>query len=89
MMYEKILRLSQNIIDGQELGKITNMLSNDFNKLAARFPSLLYGIGNILRMTGIISILIVRLGWMAICLIFIFVLFSILQIVFGKLETKY
>ena len=85
MMYEKISRLSQNIVDGQEIGKITNIFSNDFNKLAARFPSIISGFGHILRIIGIIIILIVRLGWMAISLIFIFVLFSLLQIVLGKL----
>ena len=33
MMFEHISRLSQNRADSQELGKITNMFSSDFNKI--------------------------------------------------------
>ena len=31
MIYEKVAGLSKNIVDGHEIGRITNMISNDFN----------------------------------------------------------
>ena len=31
MIYEKIAGLSKNVVDGHEIGKIINMISNDFH----------------------------------------------------------
>ena len=89
MMYEKISQLSQSIVDAQELGKITNIFSNDFNQLTAKFPSLMFCPGLLLRTLGIIVILIWRFGWMALWIVFIFTLFFLLQIGLGKLQAKY
>ena len=33
MVYEKILALPKNVVEKHEIGRITNMISNDFNTI--------------------------------------------------------
>lgn len=89
MIFQKISGLSQNVIDSQEIGKITNMLSNDFNTIENKVNFLMLTISLPIKLIGIGAILFYRLGWIAILLFILIGLTILLQVFLGKQVAKY
>ena len=88
MMFEHISRLSQNRADSQELGKITNMFSSDFNKIETNISSLGLSIGLPIKVLGVTVVLVYRLGWIGILIMGLIVLFSVAEALVGKLAAS-
>lgn len=92
MIYIKLSSISQHFAKAQELGKIINLLSNDFNglenKVSCFFGFLVFPIVII----TIIVLLLVRFGWpgiLPICVVIGFLPFQILIAkIIGNLTHK-
>lgn len=81
MIYTKLSKISQYTAKTQELGKIINMLSNDFNTIETKSPIFFASMITPFALAGIIAILITRFGWpgiLILCVIFFFLPFQIL-----------
>ena len=89
MIFEKVSTLSQFVVETQEIGKLTNMLSNDFNTIETKVSMVFLSISLPIRLIGVSYILFQRIGVITLFL-FLVILFSILfQLYLGKLEVKY
>ena len=89
MIYDKILSLSKNVVDQNEIGKILNLISNDFNTIDYYVKELLVSISFPIRFIAVLVLLFARLGWMC---IFLFVLVGLIigmQFLLGKLTGNY
>ena len=88
MLFEKVSNLSQFTVNSQETGKITNMLSNDFNSVSSFcFFTITFSIP--IKLITISVLLYLRLGWMFIILHCVIGLTVLFQIGLGKLTSKY
>jgi ATP-binding cassette subfamily C (CFTR/MRP) protein 4 len=63
ILFAKISKLSQYIVKSSELGKITNLLSNDFNTIEQKIPIFFAAAIFPFAFIGIAVIVIIRLGW--------------------------
>ena len=89
MIYEKIAKLSKNVVDGHEIGKIINMISNDFNVVELKVKDLLMTISFPIKLIGYFFLLFYRLGWMCLIL-FVFIFFIIcFQLLLGKFSGHF
>ena len=89
IMTKKILSLSQNAADLNEVGRITNMVSNDFNRIEDKFRFAIQSLSLPIQLIIIAIIVFYRLSWMGLIIFFIIALAIVLQFLLGKLEAKY
>ena len=89
IMTKKILGLSQNVADLNEVGRITNMVSNDFNRIEDKFRFAIQSLSLPIQLIIIAIIVFYRLSWMGLIIFFIIALAIVLQFLLGKLEAKY
>lgn len=66
LLYTKISKLNSSSIKSEELGKITNMLSNDLGVIEHRLFTLIFCTSFPIILIGVTVILIVRIGWVGI-----------------------
>ena len=86
LLFRKITKVSQYMAKSQRLGKIINMLSNDFNIIDAKSRMFFGAFSAPIIFVGVIAILITRLGWPGvICPLVIIVLIPV-QILIGKMN---
>ncbi len=79
-------KISQYTAKTQELGKIINLLSNDFNTIEIKSPVFFASLSSPFVVLGIIGILIYRFGWPGILPIAVIVVILPIQILVGKLN---
>ena len=89
MMMEKVSTISQNTANSQELGKLINMLSNDFNIIENRLKFIVQIFSFPIQFLVIILILLYRLGEMVLIIFLTLTLSFTLQFLLGKLEAKF
>ena len=86
ILFKKLTKISQYMAKSQELGKIINMFSNDFNLIELKGVWFFPASSAPIVIIGAIVLLITRLGWYGvICPAAIIVLFPI-QVLIGKLN---
>ena len=89
ILFKKLTKISQYMAKSQELGKIINMFSNDFNLIELKAVWFFPASSAPIVIIGAIVLLITRLGWYGvICPVFIIALLPI-QILIGKLNGKF
>ena len=66
MLYAKISKITSFVVKNSELGKITNLLSNDLSIIEMRLQSLLMSLVFPVVIIGITILLMIRIGWVAI-----------------------
>lgn len=66
LLYAKISKVTSYVIKSSELGKITNLLSNDLGVIEQRLITIMMSISFPFMLTGITIILIIRIGWVGI-----------------------
>lgn len=86
LLFKKMTRISQYMAKSQELGKIINMLSNDFNLFELKAPSFFAGMSTPIIVVGAIALLITRLGWVGIICPLVILLLIPLQLLIGRLN---
>ena len=89
MIFEKISSLSQNVVEGKEIGKIINMISNDFNMIDGKFVFLMISLSLPIKIVGTSLVIAFRLGWMSLLLFVLIGSIIVFQIFMGKLTSKY
>ena len=89
IMTRKILGLSQHAADLNEVGRITNIISNDFNRIEDKFRFAVQALPLPIQFIIIIVIVFCRVGWMGSILFLIIVLAIAFQFLLSKLEAKY
>ena len=88
LLFKKLTKLSLYMAKSQELGKIINMFSNDFNLIELKGVWFFPAFSAPIVIIGAIVLLITRLGWYGIiCPVVIIVLFPI-QVLIGRLNGK-
>ena len=65
LLYSKVSKLTACVLNSSEIGKITNLLSNDFSAIEMRLMILFVAISFVMASFGFIALLIIRLGWVA------------------------
>ena len=86
LLFKKMTKISQYMAKSQELGKIINMLSNDFNLFELKAPSFFAGMSTPIIVVGSIALLITRLGWVGIICPLVIILLIPLQLLIGRLN---
>ena len=84
LLYKKLSQMSQYTINNQELGKITNLLSNDFNLIEYKAPIFFAGSVMPLVLIGVVVILVVKFGWPGIIPPVVVGILVPIQILIGK-----
>lgn len=86
MIYSKLSKISQYTAKSQELGKIINLLSNDFNTIETKSPTFVASLISPLAIAGIIAVLITRFGWPGILILVVVLLNLPFQTLVGKMN---
>lgn len=86
-MFIKLTKLSQHTAKSQELGKITNILSNDFNLIELKGPILFQALIVPFLVIGVIVILVIRLGWPGIIGPLVALIMIPIQFYVGKINS--
>ena len=86
LMFKKLTKLSQYTSKAQELGKIMNMISNDFNVMEIRTAVFFAALVSPIIFVGVIIILVLRLGWTGVIPILVTILLVPLQFYVGKVN---
>jgi ATP-binding cassette subfamily C (CFTR/MRP) protein 4 len=86
LIYTRLSKLSQYTVKNQEIGKIINMLSNDFNTIETKCPLLFISLSSPLTMCGIMAILITRFGWPGVIIFGVTVAIIPFQVLVGKIS---
>lgn len=89
LIFAKLSKISQYTVKSQELGKIMNLLSNDFNMLELKGPLMFISFVAPLGLTGVIAILVTNYGWPGILPLCVIIVFIPIQILVGKINSKY
>ena len=89
MIFEKISSISGYSINQQEIGKIINMISNDFNTIEGKMVYVMISFSLPIKIIGISIILYLRLSWYFFIVLFMIILIIVLQVLLGKLAATY
>lgn len=89
LIYTKLSKMSQYIIKNQEVGKIINLLSNDFNLIEYKGAFIFTSIVAPFALAGIIAILVTRFGWPGILIFCVIGALIPIQVAVGKINSKY
>ena len=74
LLYSKVSKLTACVLNSSEIGKITNLLSNDLSAIEMRLMILFEALAFVMMSFGFVTLLIIRLGWVALIGIVIMVL---------------
>ena len=88
VVFKKVTSLSQYIVKYQDLGKIINMISNDFHIIEMKAPFSFPAIVSPFFLIGVIIILVLRLGWPGIIPILVTICLIPLQLCVGKINGQ-
>ena len=66
LLYTKISKITSYVVKSSELGKITNLISNDLSVIEMRLHSLLVSAVFPAAIVGITILLVIRIGWISI-----------------------
>lgn len=86
MIYAKLSKISYYTIKEQELGKIINLLSNDFNVFEAKGPTIFIIFVIPFAMVGIVAILFYRFRIAGLSIPAVILFFLPFQILVGKMN---
>lgn len=86
LLYTKLSKISQYTVKSQEIGKIINLLSNDFNAIEAKGPTFFNALITPLALVAIIGIFIGRFGWPGILILGVILVFLPFIILVGKMN---
>ena len=86
LLFKKITKITQYKAKSQELGKIINMLSNDFNVMEVKGNIFLGSVSSPILFVGTIIILITRLGWIGVICPLVIAVFIPIQVFIGKMN---
>ena len=65
LLYSKVSKLTACVLSSSEIGKITNLLSNDLSAIEMRLMILFEAMAFVIMLVGFTTLLIIRLGWVA------------------------
>lgn len=88
-LFVKMFSLSQHTITKKDLGKITNMLSNDFNLIEMKFPFIYHIIMFPFLLVGFGAIFVVRLGVEGFIMIGFIIMFFPIQMIFNRIISYF
>jgi ATP-binding cassette subfamily C (CFTR/MRP) protein 4 len=88
LIFSKLSRVSQYTVKNQEVGKIINMMSNDFNIIEQKGPWLFFSLVSPILIIGTIVILLFRLGWPGLICPFVSVILLPLQFWVSNVNGK-
>ena len=71
LLYAKVSKLTACVLNSSELGKITNLLSNDLSVIEMRMMLLFQSIAFPVMLFGFTILLVIRLGWISLVGIFL------------------
>ena len=86
LLFKKMTKITQYRAKSQELGKIINMLSNDFNIMDIKGQMFLGSFSSPILFVGVIIILITRLGWIGVICPLVIAVFIPIQVFIGKMN---
>ena len=86
VVFKKLTRISLYTAKSQELGKLINMLSNDFDIIELKASWLFPASATPIAVIGSTVLLILRLGWFGIICPVIIIAFMPLQLLVGRLN---
>ena len=86
LLFKKLTKFSQYTAKSQELGKIINMISNDFNMIELKAPIFFSMLISPLVLIGVIIILVFRLGWPGVIPAIVTLVLVPLQLYIGKVN---
>ena len=79
--------MRQNVVEGRDIGKVINMISNDFNAIDGKFTFLMISLALPIKILGTFLILFLRLGWTSLLLFLLIGVIIVFQILMGKLTS--
>lgn len=88
LIYAKISKISQYTAKSQELGKIMNLLSNDFNSIESKIPMIFSSLVAPFALIGAITIITFRFGWPGLLIAAVIISIVPLQIVISRYNGK-
>ena len=65
LLYSKVSKLTACVLNSSEIGKITNLLSNDLSAIEMRLVIIFVALTFVMTSLGFITLLLIRLGWVA------------------------
>ena len=86
IIYVKLSRISLYTAKSQELGKIINLLSNDFNTFELKSPVFFASTVAPFALVGILAILITRFGWPGVLVLAVILICVPIQGCVGKIN---
>ena len=86
VIFKKLTKISLYAAKSQELGKLINMLANDFNLIELKCPWFFSASATPIVVVGSIVLLILRLGWFGVICPVIIIAFIPLQLLVGRLN---
>ena len=86
MIYTKISKISMFSVKSQEMGKIMNLLSNDFNIIESKVPMIFSSLVSPIAFIGVIIILTFRFGWPGVIIICVVLVIIPLQVLVSKIN---
>lgn len=86
-MFTKLSKLSQYTAKAQDLGKIIHLISNEFNTFDIKGYCLFILFVIPFGLAGVITILVIRLGWPAFIILGVIVGFFPLQVLIGEINS--
>ena len=86
LIFKKLTKISQYTAKSQELGKIINMISNDFNLIELKGAPSFAGMVVPFHLIGVLIILIFRFGWLGIVPPLFIIIMAPLQLCIGKIN---
>ena len=89
VIFDKISTASDYALQINSVGKIINLLSSDFNVIEATFLNLQTLISFPLKFVGIIVVMSLQIGWLAIPVGCIMILIIPNQMIFGKIKAYF
>ena len=89
MIFEKISSMSEYSVKAQEIGKIINFISNDFNTIEGKMVFVMISLSLPIKIIGISVMLYLRLSWFFFLILFMIILIIVLQVLLGKLAATY
>lgn len=88
LIFKKISSLSQYMLNHQEVGKIINTISSDFNVIENQAYSLITILRTVFNIIGVSVILFLRLKWIGVLSVFILAFIIFIQLIIGRLNSE-
>ena len=88
LLYKKISRLTKYMIQNQEIGKIINTLSSDFNLVEVKGFFVLSCLSSPIKTISVVILLVVQFGFMGIFPVLFLLCLIFFQVVLGKKNSE-